>query len=1428
MAETLELQIKTTADQAAKSIGNLENKLRSLGSALSSINGSNLHNFSSGLSELSKSVRGLSSIDTRTFSKVAQNMQKLGNLDTARLVSSAAALGNMSKQLASFAGISKQSDDIVQVTKAISKLGSKSAGNAANNIRELGTSLKQTLTTLSTAPTVSKNIIEMTNALARLASQGSKVQSASKSITSTFNNISTQSERLKSKLSGLTKSTSSTGGGFKGLASALGKFYATYWMVIRATSKLRDAVDLSSQLTEVQNVVDTTFGNMAGKLDEFTETSIQDFGMSELTAKQTASRFQAMGSAMGITSAQVANGTKLINDKLAETKDTAYSSTQSLADMSLNLTKLTADIASFYDKDQAEVAEDLSAIYTGMVVPLRKYGLDLTQATLSEWAMANGLDSDVKSMTQAEKTMLRYQYVMANTTAAQGDFAKTADTWANSVRTLKQEFQAWGSIIGGTIINALKPLVHTLNAVMLKVISFTQTVADALGAIFGWTVEISGAGALDDSMSDAADSAGGIADSTGDAAKNVKDMVNGARKFDELNIISLNKDSGKGEGGGSGSGAGAGGGTKSSLKKVDGLVEKYKSSIKNLYDLGAYIGKTITDSLNSIDWKSVYSAADNFGIGLAEFLNGLISPELFGALGRTIAGALNTVLHALDSFGEKFDWTKFGESIASGINNFFSTFDFKLLGKTISVWAIGICTSLATALRTTDFGMIGDSIADGIAAINTKGIGWHLGDLVSSFVNSFYILVSNKRMWSNLGIKIADGINGFFESMNSVDSRTGLTGWQALGKNISTTISGFADTIVTALNKVDWVKVGQGIGDFFASIDWAAVTWDLTKLVVSFGKALTEALWGWFKEDPLSATIVAGFGLAKLGGLRGQLEKTITGKLGGGGTASPTFTYTITAMVAFGVVFYTATHMKGWIDEFKEWLKSPDSDIFGGEYSTSLEDGKVKINVPLEVRLRRVKSSIGEWWDDNIKALQDGGKAMQDEWNNEIWPEAYNSLTSPLNGLAETFNSIFGTRIPTFTQKTVKNYSGAGRSIAETNDGIKKNIKNTVDIAEKGIVGTAKNQYHTIEEATAGVAYAVKLAGDTAQKKVKESSDAISRDSRKGCSDMATNFANMASNVGTSLASVSGSTSTTQGKIAGLGSTAATVGESVGTSVLNMKNSVNPNLGDIHDKANELNGKISGLSGTAATTAGNVGQSLLDMKKNSNPSLVSVYNNADGVNGKISGLSGTAATTAGAVSNSLLDMKKGSNPSLFSVYNNVNGVNGSLDTMHGLSKNPFKVQMAESGLGTVTNKVVNLAESLANVFSYTGKTLTLKTVAEAAEAGAMVGKLAIGGYATGGFPDQYSMFMAGENGKAEMLGTVGGRTAVAGGAEITGIREAILDTAQQQIAYMGQEIELLTGILNKQYGISKSDIGKASRDYAKDYKNRTGRDAYAF
>ena len=653
------------------------------------------------MSQLATSLRSVSSIDTRTFSKIATNMEKLGNLDTARLVSSASALKSMATELSGFANISKQSAEITQLTASISKLGSKSAGYAADNIRNLGSALKEVMTTLSNSPRVNSNIIQMTNALANLSQQGAKVGSASRSLITGFSNT--------------TKSIKSTRSGFRGLASTIGKFYATYWLVMRAVGKIGSAVDLASQLTEVQNVVDTTFGDMASKVDDFTKTSIQDFGMSELTVKQISSRFQALGTSIGISSEQVANGTAVANKALMSQNNTLYKTTDSMADMSLNLTRLAGDMASFYDVDQADVAKSLQSIFSGTIAPLRRYGLDLTQATLSEWAMKNGLDANIKSMTQAEKVLLRYNYVMANTQAAQGDFAKTANTWANSVRVLKQEFQAWGSIIGSVVINALKPFVQALSKVMLKVISFTRTVADALGAIFGWTIEISGGGATVDGMEDIAGGVGDIGDNADSSNEKAQKLKKTLLSIDEIHALDDNSDSGSGGGSGSGGsgGSGAGGGVDSSLKKTDGLIEKYKSSIKDLYSLGKYVGDAIADSLNSINWDNVYQSASNFGKGLADFLNGLISPKLFTALGKTIAGSIRTAIVSAFSFTSTFDWGNLGDSFASFINGALHEMSrvsdvtgltgWQELGKTVNNIVHGIRDALIHALINVDW-----------------------------------------------------------------------------------------------------------------------------------------------------------------------------------------------------------------------------------------------------------------------------------------------------------------------------------------------------------------------------------------------------------------------------------------------------------------------------------------------------------------------------------------------------------------------------------------------------------------------------------------------------------------------------------------------------------------------------------------------------
>lgn len=836
MAESIELQIKSNAQQVAKDIGNLQSKLQGLGSTLNSLNGASISNFASGMSQLATSLRSVSSIDTRTFSKIATNMEKLGNLDTARLVSSASALKSMATELSGFASISKQSAEITQLTASISKLGSKSAGYAADNIRNLGSALKEVMTTLSSAPRVSNNIIQMTNALANLSQQGAKVGSASRSLITGFSNT--------------TKSIKSTRSGFRGLASTIGKFYATYWLVMRAVGKLGSAVDLASQLTEVQNVVDTTFGDMASKVDDFTKTSIQDFGMSELTVKQISSRFQALGTSIGISSEQVANGTAVANKALMSQNNTLYKTTDSMADMSLNLTRLAGDMASFYDVDQADVAKSLQSIFTGTIAPLRRYGLDLTQATLSEWAMKNGLDANIKSMTQAEKVLLRYNYVMANTQAAQGDFAKTANTWANSVRVLKQEFQAWGSIIGSVVINALKPFVQALSKVMLKVISFTRTVADALGAIFGWTIEISGGGATVDGMEDIADGVGDIGDNADSSNKKAQKLKKTLLSIDEIHALDDNSDSGSGGGSGSGGsgGGGAGSGVDSSLKKTDGLLEKYKSSIKDLYSLGKYIGDALVSAMESIDWKKIYQKADNFGKGLADFLNGLISPRLFYDLGATIAGSLNTALHFLNSFGTTFDWTNFGLSIANGINGFFENFDFALLAKTINAWVQGIYTMLTTAIKNVSWKDVLKGITDFLSNLDIKTveiivgtllikkiISLKLGSVALTFIGKSLSKAIAQAIASKIGFELVEGagigtaimqafktifaslstnlgllIEGLFSGLSLGDAITAAFGTGAVDllATIGSAFSAIAGTILSIVNFVKMLKDG--------------------------------------------------------------------------------------------------------------------------------------------------------------------------------------------------------------------------------------------------------------------------------------------------------------------------------------------------------------------------------------------------------------------------------------------------------------------------------------------------------------------------------------------------------------------------------------------------------------------------------------------
>lgn len=228
----------------------------------------------------------------------------------------------------------------------------------------------------------------------------------------------------------------------------------------------------------------------------------------------------------------------------------------------------------------------------------------------------------------------------------------------------------------------------------------------------------------------------------GKAAKALKEMQDYTLGFDELHIIDKPSDSGSQDDGDSND---AGDLLPTDMfetveidSKIKGLADRIKEAFKtgDFYSLGADLGKKIQDALGSIDWDAIYEKADKFGTGLASFLNGLISPETFSILGFTIASALNTALHFLDSFGTKFNWSNFGLSIAVGINTFFSTFDFVLAADTANKWINGILTTLIKAVQGANWTMIGEKIGEFIKGIDFIDILSNIGTLIFEAISA--------------------------------------------------------------------------------------------------------------------------------------------------------------------------------------------------------------------------------------------------------------------------------------------------------------------------------------------------------------------------------------------------------------------------------------------------------------------------------------------------------------------------------------------------------------------------------------------------------------------------------------------------------------------------------------------------------------------
>ena len=204
------------------------------------------------------------------------------------------------------------------------------------------------------------------------------------------------------------------------IAKAIGSAFVTKQIIEFGKA----AIGVASDLNEVQNVVDTTFGtDGAIKVNEWAKNAAEAFGESELQAKQFTSTLGAMFKSMGVGQAD-------------------------MEEMSMSLAGLAGDMASFYNLDPTEAFEKLRSGISGETEPLKQLGINMSVVNLEAFAMAEGITKSYQEMTQAEQATLRYQYIMSATADAQGDFADTSDSFANQQRILQLEIQTLAAEIG--------------------------------------------------------------------------------------------------------------------------------------------------------------------------------------------------------------------------------------------------------------------------------------------------------------------------------------------------------------------------------------------------------------------------------------------------------------------------------------------------------------------------------------------------------------------------------------------------------------------------------------------------------------------------------------------------------------------------------------------------------------------------------------------------------------------------------------------------------------------------------------------------------------------------------------------------------------------------------------------------------------------
>ena len=436
--------------------------------------------------------------------------------------------------------------------------------------------------------------------------------------------------------SGLNQSKSMASA-FKGTVAKLGKAAIAAVSIGAIVNFGKKAIELGSNVAEVQNVVDTAFGNMSYKIEEFAGSAVQNFGMSQLSAKKTASTYMAMAKSMGLEEGAA-------------------------SDMAISLTGLTGDVASFYNISQELADTKLKSVFTGETETLKELGVVMTQTNLNAFAMANGYGKTIDKMTQAEAVQLRYAYVTNQLRLASGDFVKTQDSWANQTRILSEQWKELMSVIGQGLITVLAPLVKTLNTIVSYLIKVATAATSAMEALFGKQPKNTAAGKIASDTAVAVENQEALTAATNETGKAAK---NASLGMDELNVISK-----EGTNGSSSSFAVSSIKTtvenpenkesKASSGFISGILELSKLFENIDFSKAASGFQKLSkpfEKLGKIAWKNISWGIENVTAPLTKFAAEEGLPRFFETLGNSVnlfGSVVDGLLQLLVGFYEEF------------------------------------------------------------------------------------------------------------------------------------------------------------------------------------------------------------------------------------------------------------------------------------------------------------------------------------------------------------------------------------------------------------------------------------------------------------------------------------------------------------------------------------------------------------------------------------------------------------------------------------------------------------------------------------------------------------------------------------------------------------------------------------------------------